>query len=212
LEDQIDNLIFQEVPQEVFDQFDYNRRIEISQLQTNKELNHLDIKNVTMGYLPSIDLYGALGATAGTQESGQFFNIGQNWFDYSAVGVRMNIPIFDGLRKSHQIQQRKIKALQLENEEERLKNSIDIEIQESATNYQRSVDNLEAQIENMKLAEEVYNVSKIKYSEGVGSSIEVTNADADYKQAQTNYYNALYDALVAKVDLQKAYGVLTDQN
>ncbi len=208
LADQIEDLVFQEVPQQVFEEFDYNRRIEYAQIKTNQELNQLDIKNVSMGYVPSIDLFGAVGATAGTQESGQLFDISQNWFDYSAVGVRMYVPIFDGLRKSHQIQQRKIQALQLENEEERLKNSIDVEIQESATNYQRSVDNLRAQVENMKLAEEVYNVSKIKYAEGVGSSIEVTNADADYKEAQTNYYNALYEALVAKVDLQKAYGVL----
>jgi len=212
LEDNIDDLIFQEVPEEVFEGFDYSRRIEMSQLQTNKELVRLDIKNVNMRYLPNIDLYGAVGATAGTQESGQLFDVGTNWFDYSTVGVRMNIPIFDGLRKSHQIQQKKIQALQLENEEERLRNSIDVEIRESATNYQRSVDNLEAQIENMKLAEEVYNVSKIKYAEGVGSSIEVTNADADFKEAQTNYYNALYEALVAKVDLRKADGVLIEQN
>ena len=65
-----------------------------------------------------------------------------------------------------------------------------------------------AQQENMKLAEEVYNVAKVKYEEGLGSSLEIINADADYKEAQTNYYSALYDALVAKVELQKAYGTL----
>ncbi|MCA6075418.1 TolC family protein [Fulvivirga sedimenti] len=212
LKDTIDELIFQEVPAQVFQDFDYNRRIEMSYLQTNIELNQLDIKNVKMGYLPDIDLYGALGATAGTQSSGELFKPGTNWFDYSAVGVRMQLPIFDGLRKSHQIQQRKIKALQLENSREQLQNSIDVEIQQSATNYQLAVDNLKAQLENMDLAEEVYNVAKIKYEEGVGSSIEVTNADADYKESQTNYYNALYDALIAKVELQKAYGVLIEQN
>ena len=212
LADGIDQLVFQEVPDEVFQQFDYSRRIEMSQLQTNQDLVQLDIKNVRMMYLPNIDLYGALGATAGTQSSGDLFDINQNWFDYSAVGLRMNIPIFDGLRKSHQIQQKKIKAIQLQNEEEMLRNSIDVEIRQSATNYQKAVDNLRAQLDNMELAEEVYNVAKIKYGEGVGSSIEVTNADADFKESQTNYYNALYDALVAKVELRKAYGVLIDQN
>jgi outer membrane protein TolC len=210
LEDQIENLVFREVPEEVFEDFDYDRRIEMSQLETSQQLAQLDIKNIKMRYLPNIDLYGTLGATAGTQSTENFFDVSENWFDYSAVGVRMNIPIFDGLRKSYQIQQRKLKVQQLENEEELLKNNIDVEIQQSATNYQRSVDNLAAQIENMALAEEVYNVARIKYNEGVGSSIEVTNADADFKEAQTNYYNALYEALVAKVDLQKAYGVLIE--
>jgi outer membrane protein TolC len=212
VQDRIEDLVFQEVPQEVYQQFDYGRRIEMSQLQTNMELAQIDIKNTRMRYLPNLDLYGTLGASAGTQSTGALFEFSDNWFDFSAVGLRMYLPIFDGMRKSHQIQQKKLKAMQLDNQEQQLKNSIDVEILQSATNYQTSVDNLKAQLENMDLAEEVYNVSKIKYEEGVGSSIEVTNADADYKEAQTNYYNALYDALVAKVELRKAYGVLIPQN
>jgi outer membrane protein TolC len=58
------------------------------------------------------------------------------------------------------------------------------------------------------LAEEVYNVSVIKYQEGVGSNLEVLDADASFKEAQTNYYAALYDALISSVDLEKAYGKL----
>lgn len=208
LEDRIDDLTFRPIPPEVFDEFDYNNRIEFSQLQTNKELNMLDMKNIRMRYLPNIDLYGSLGAVAGTNESGEVFDFQNNWFEFSTVGLRLNMPIFDGFRKANQIQQRKLQAMQLENTTEMLKNSIDYEIRQSAGNYQRAVDNMNAQRENMELAREVYDVSKIKYEEGVGSSIEVTTADADYKEAQTNYYNALFDALIAKVELQKAYGVL----
>ena len=65
-----------------------------------------------------------------------------------------------------------------------------------------------AQKENMELAEEVYTTAKIKYEEGVGSNSEVINADTDFKEAQTNYYNALFNALIAKVELEKAYGTL----
>ena len=60
----------------------------------------------------------------------------------------------------------------------------------------------------MDLGEEVYKVALIKYQQGVGSNIEVINADAAYKEAQTNYYAALYDALIASVDLEKSYGKL----
>ena len=60
----------------------------------------------------------------------------------------------------------------------------------------------------MKLAEEVYNVTVIKYQQGVGSNIEVIDADASFKEAQTNYFSALYDALISTVELEKAYGKL----
>ncbi|MDX5479008.1 MAG: TolC family protein, partial [Cyclobacteriaceae bacterium] len=55
---------------------------------------------------------------------------------------------------------------------------------------------------------EVFNMTKIKYSEGVGSNLEVVEADSALKEAETNYFSALYDALIAKVDLEKALGIL----
>jgi outer membrane protein len=49
-------------------------------------------------------------------------------------------------------------------------------------------------------------VSKIKYQQGVGSSIEVTQAQTSLEDADNKYIQSLYDALVSKVDLDKAYG------
>jgi outer membrane protein TolC len=56
------------------------------------------------------------------------------------------------------------------------------------------------------LAEDVARVTKIKYEQGVGSNLEVVTAETALKEAQTNYYNALFDALVAKIDFDKANG------
>ncbi|MDW8297414.1 MAG: TolC family protein, partial [Raineya sp.] len=61
---------------------------------------------------------------------------------------------------------------------------------------------------NMELAKEVLRVSEIKYKQGVGTSSEIVNAETAYKEAETNYFAALYDALIAKVDLEKALGKL----
>jgi outer membrane protein TolC len=58
----------------------------------------------------------------------------------------------------------------------------------------------------MELAEEVQRVSQLKYNQGIGSSLEVVTAETSYKEAQTNYYSALYDAIVAKIDFDIALG------
>ena len=58
----------------------------------------------------------------------------------------------------------------------------------------------------MELARQVYNTTKIKYDNGIGSSLELTNASAELKEAEINYLNALYDAAIAKIDYQKATG------
>jgi outer membrane protein TolC len=49
-------------------------------------------------------------------------------------------------------------------------------------------------------------VTKIKYQEGVGSMLEIVEADAAYRQAENNYYNALYEAIISKIELDKASG------
>ena len=74
--------------------------------------------------------------------------------------------------------------------------------------FENAILNLTAQKENQDLAGNVARVTKIKYEQGVGSSLEVTDAENSLRVAQTNYYSALFDAMIAKVDLDKAYGKL----
>ncbi len=60
----------------------------------------------------------------------------------------------------------------------------------------------------MELAQEVYRVAKVKYQEGVGSNLEVVEADAALVQAEINYLGALYDGLISKVEVERALGLL----
>jgi outer membrane protein TolC len=70
---------------------------------------------------------------------------------------------------------------------------------------------LESQKRNLDLAKEVTRVAKIKYQEGVGTNLELVTAENAYKEAQTNYYNSLYDVLMAKIDYEKALGILYNE-
>jgi outer membrane protein TolC len=60
----------------------------------------------------------------------------------------------------------------------------------------------------MDLAESVYEQTRKKYENGLGSNTEITSAQTDLIQAQNNYFNALYNAISAKVDYQNAIGKL----
>jgi outer membrane protein TolC len=186
--------------------FNYNNRIEYSKLEVNHALTELDIKNTKVQYLPNIDLYGTYGASYGTSAFESFIAFGSKWRDMGVIGLRANLPIFDGLRKSNQIQQKKIQLQQIENSKVVLKNQIDMEQVQATKTFNNNLETLKSQKVNMDLAQEVYDVAVIKYQHGVGSNIEVINADASYKEAQVNYYAALYDALITSVDLEKSYG------
>lgn len=190
---------------------DYTNRVEYDQLNLNQRLARMDMKNNKVQYLPRIDFYFSYGWNAGTLSSSNLFSFNSDyWLNYQTAGLTFSVPIFDGLNKSYKIQQNKIKLEQIKFQRTLLENSIDTEVQQSRTNLENGVRSLQNQNENMSLAKEVYEVAKIKYQQGVGSNLEVVEADNDYKTAQNNYYNALYVALISLVDYQKALGILTN--
>ena len=89
-----------------------------------------------------------------------------------------------------------------------LENSIDLEIMQARINLNNSIERLNTQRENEELAREVFDITRIKYQEGVGRNLDVIDADTAYKTAQLDYQNALYEALVARTELKKALGIL----
>lgn len=184
----------------------YESRIEYSLLNTQEKLAGLDLRNVRSGYLPSVSASLGYGYNAGADKFSQLFT--NQWFNNMVLAVNLNIPIFDGFQKKYQINQKKIAIDKVKNSQNLLKQSIDLENNQAAINIKNAFATLETQKRNLTLAEEIVRVSKIKYKEGVGSNIEVINAESSLKEAQTNYFTALYDLMIAKVDLSKAKGEL----
>ncbi|MBW3469391.1 TolC family protein [Arthrospiribacter ruber] len=183
------------------------RRVEMDQLNTNLDLAKLDMKNNQVQYIPNISAFGTFQRVTGAQQFNTILDT-DRWFSTSFAGIRMNIPIFDGLQKSYRIQQNRVQIRQLENQKFFLEENIERERFEAKITLQNALRTLNVQAENRELALEVFEMTKIKYQEGVGSNLEVVEADSALKEAETNYFSALYDALIAKVELEKALGIL----
>ena len=184
----------------------YANRIEYSLLDTQEKLAMLDIRNTKSGYLPIVSASLGYGHNNGRDKLGDLFST--KWFNSSVLSLNVNIPIFDGFAKRYQIDQKKISLDKVKNGQTLLKQSIDLQASQADITIKNAYASLETQKRNQDLAAEIVRVSKIKYKEGVGSNIEVINAESSYKEAQTNYFAALYDLLIAKVDLSKARGEL----
>ncbi|MFC3880485.1 TolC family protein [Algoriphagus namhaensis] len=183
------------------------RRVEEDQVQKSLELTNLDLKYNQSQYMPTLFFNGNYQRSgAGNSLSTTFESI--NWFGSSLLGVTLNIPIFDGLAKSARIQKNRVQMQQLENQRSFLQDNIALEIYQARQTLANDLDILKVQQDNMALAQEVFDIAKIKYNEGVGSNIEVVDADAALKEAEINFLAALYDGLIAKVDLEKALGIL----
>ena len=191
--------------------FSLANRVEVQQLDYLKELAGLQIKNTTSQYIPKVTFNAGWGRNTGSNDFSDLTN-GKKWFSNSQVGLNINIPIFDGLRKKYTIQRNKIELETLNNQYSLLTNNLTQEFENAKRNLDVSLEQLEVQKSNMELAQDVSSITKEKYKEGVGSNLEVTNAEKDYKEAETNYLNALYNAIIAKVDLDKALGKLQNND
>ena len=89
-----------------------------------------------------------------------------------------------------------------------LKATIDNDVSQANLLLSSSLITMDTQKKNMELAERVYNTTKLKYQQGLGSNQEIYTAQTELKVAQNNYYGALYDAVIAKIDFLKATGKL----
>ena len=187
----------------------YTNRIEYSILQTQDRLAQLDLKNQKSAYLPKVILTSNFNYSAGRP---QFFDlITQPWFNAASAGLAIQIPIFDGFQRKNRIVQSQNNLQKVKNGYELLENSIDLQVKQGQITLKNAYETLQEQKANMELAQEIVRVSKIKYKAGVGSNLEVVTAEISYKEAQTNYFTTFYNALIAKVDLDKALGKLYNE-
>lgn len=186
---------------------DISKRADYQLLQSQQRLYQLDLKRQRLGYLPTVAAYGSYQFNAQRQKF-DFTDGSQSWYKISLIGGTLNLNIFDGLQRHNRIQQAKIAVQKGENNLKNIELAAEIEATISEVTYQNAYASLQTQKRNMQLAQHVFDVSQKKYEQGVGSNLEITNAQTALKEAQTNYYNAVYDMIVSKIDFQKATGTL----
>lgn len=183
----------------------YKNRIEYSLAQTQIKLNELDLKRYKSEFLPNLSVFGN---TSLQFQNNSFRGLYKDSYPTTLIGLQLNVPIFSGGQKFQKVKQAQYTVLKSQNDLRQAKNSINLDIKNSITSYTNSLSSLDNQQRNLDLAGEVLRVSKIKYEQGVGSSIEVTQAQTSLKEAQNNYINALYEALISKVDTERATGII----
>lgn len=196
----------------------YNDRPDYQVLLANMKLQELSIKNKYAESLPTLGAFANLGMSTQSPTFGGIFKtesgfseqsgVGPDqWYGYSSLGLSLRWNIFSGLQRNYQIQQEKISLEQIELGLDNLQNQINVEVMDASITFQSAIERLDVQRENVDLAERVFNNAKIKYEEGVGSSLELVEADRSLKESQTNFYNTIFEAILAKIDLDSAKGL-----
>jgi len=181
----------------------YHSRIEYNLLETQEKLYEYDVKRKKGQFLPKLTANASYAASYQNDNFGKLYHTN---FPSSYFGLTLNVPIFTGFQHVNQLRQSQITLLKSQNDLFDVKNALNLELKKSRIIYLNGLQTLNDQKKNRALAEDVLRVSKIKYEQGVGSSLEVIQAQTALQDADNTYIQGLYDALVSKVDLDKAYG------
>lgn len=203
LTDKISEVRAEPVPIMDVDTAVYRTRIEYSLAETQKKLNELDLKRQKSMFLPTLRGFASASKNFQSDEFSRHFD---QRFPTSVIGFTLSWNLINGGQRIYQVRNARLAVRKSENDLLNLKNGITQEVSSSQKIYLNSLRSVENQQRNLTLSQEILRVTRIKYEQGVGSSLEVTTAETSVKEAQNNYITALYDLLISKVELDKAAG------
>ena len=185
-------------------------RTEYRLLKSQEDLLRYQKEAYKAEYYPSLSLSSNY-SYQGTGNSMPLFkgqSKGVNWFDAASVSVNLRIPIFNGGATKARVKQADISIKKLNEDIENTTLALNLAHENARTQINNSVITLNAQKENVQLAQEVYFNTQNNYNNGLASLTDLLAAENSLTEAQNNYSSALLNYRVAEIQLIKSQGHL----
>ena len=187
-------------------QFDASKLVSFQQAETNLTLQGLQLQRIKAGYLPTVSLTANYGTVnLGAQTIDKLFS---NFVGFGSVGLRVSIPIFDGFQRDAQVKQQRLTLLTQEEQQRLNVSAYRLQFNNAQSQIQRAQSSVQNDDRNVKLAQEVYNITTLQYRQGTKLLTDLINADNSYREARTNYINSLINLYQARLDLEQSQGKL----
>jgi outer membrane protein TolC len=186
----------------------YANRVEYQQLEAEQQLLKLNTSYYRLEFLPNISAFINYNPLYFNNNFGELY---RTVYPTSTVGIQAFVPIFQGTKRIQNLKRAQLLEDRLALSMKDTRNRINTEYQTALANYKSDYVEWETQRENARVAEEVYDVVKLQYDEGVKAYIDLIIAETSLRGTQLIYYNALYRVLSSKLDLQRALGTIDVQ-
>ncbi len=184
---------------------DFSKRIEFQQLMTQKHLQQADVQYEKWSYIPTVS---ASAGYALNYLNPELKNVYNNNFPTSFAGLNVNIPIFQGTKRTQNIRIAELQLTRLDWDIVNLQTAITTQYAQALANYKAYLNNYYVERDNFGLAKEVFNTIELQYRSGIKAYLDLITSETDLRTAQVNYSNALYQVLSSKLDVEKALGVI----
>lgn len=182
---------------------DFANRVELQQLRVQQELLILNTSYNKWSFLPTLSAFINYNSNYFNNELSQLYD---QAYPTSALGLQLSVPIFQGTRRIQNLKVAQLEEQRAEVEVENARKAINTEYQTALANYKSDYYEWLTLQENMKAAQEVYDIIRLQYEEGIKAYVDLIVAETDLRTTQLNYYNALFGVLASKLDYQRAIG------
>ncbi|MCJ7580020.1 MAG: TolC family protein, partial [Candidatus Aminicenantes bacterium] len=182
--------------------FSLEDNIDFSLLKTQEKLTEMDLKNEKMKYLPTVAAFMTFQWNA-MRNSFNFFSSDEKWYQTELVGVNVNIPIFKSGAQKARVQKAAIAVEQAKNAKQQAAEGLSLEAASAQSDLDSAFENYSHTKANMTLSNKVYDVTLVKYKEGVASSMDLTQTHNTFLMAQSEFIQAMSTLLMAKNKLDR---------
>jgi outer membrane protein TolC len=183
-------------------EFNVEQNIDYTLMTNFVDQRNLELKLEKSKYLPSLGASLNYGYNAFGEDFSTFTNA-DNWLDYSNLGVNLNIPIFSGFGRNARTQQAKIALEQAKTELTETEQRLKLEYFTAKSKFDFDVEQYFSSKQNLTLAERIEKKQNIKFTEGLSSSFEFTEAQRQLFTAQQDYLQAMVNVINSRAALEK---------
>lgn len=176
-------------------------------LLRNIELNKVQTGALRAENFPKLSAF-ASGFIQNQRANANFFANNGYWFGMAAVGFKFDIPVFNGFRRHYKSAQLKLDGQKLEADRQQLIRAKQLEFRQAREQLQNALRTLHNNEENIALAREIYEKLALQYKEGIAPLTDLLNAQTAQSEAETNYWQQVFNYKLAVLKLLKAAGRL----
>lgn len=199
-----DLMVSQEVIQESTFKLDAN--VNFQYVQTLERGAELSIKNEKWKYAPTINGFVRHGQSTFTDDLDQTFDFNHYWIPNTSIGASLKWDLFTGLRRNAVTQKAKLELEQATLARMQTANQLTMQYEQAKSDYEYAYDNYNTTKRNVELSKRIRDKTRVKYQEGISSSLDLTQVENQYFEVQQSYLQALQQLLNAKENLDAAIG------
>jgi outer membrane protein TolC len=183
-------------------------RSDLRQLELTEELRHTEMRLEQAAYLPEISLYGSYVVSAQQNGSPQFFGSGNTRASSRFVGLRVSVPIFKGLSRDARVDQKRASLRAAQANSAQGAQAAESQVRTIIESVEEAYLRATAQQMAVRQAQRGFEIASAQYAEGLGSQLELTDAEVALRQSEFNYAQAVYDYLIARAQFDEATGLV----